>query len=95
MLLRKPNIFSPAYKTGIFVNGCFWHWNNGYSYFAQRKIRNDWRFVKIKATIEHDKVAEIDLNILRIIVLFTRICILRKMTFEKTLKDLIVKNMYF
>ena len=51
----KPDIVLPKYKTVIFVNGCFWHKNEGCKYFVWPKSNSEFWKEKIESNIVRDK----------------------------------------
>ena len=51
----KPDIVLPKYKTVIFVNGCFWHGDEGCRYFVWPKNNAEFWKEKITGNIQRDK----------------------------------------
>ena len=51
----KPDIVLPKYKTVIFVNGCFWHKQEGCKYFVWPKTNEDFWRAKILANVSRDQ----------------------------------------
>ena len=51
----KPDIVLPKYHTCIFVNGCFWHGQEGCKYFVWPKSNADFWKEKISGNIRRDK----------------------------------------
>lgn len=51
----KPDIVLPAYRTVIFINGCFWHGHKNCKYFTIPKTRTDFWLSKINENMERDK----------------------------------------
>ena len=44
----KPDIVLSAYRTVIFVHGCFWHAHKNCEYFRLPKTRREWWRTKLK-----------------------------------------------
>ncbi|MDO6433079.1 very short patch repair endonuclease [Flavitalea sp. BT771] len=53
----RPDIVMPAYRTAIFVHGCFWHGHQECRYFVIPKTRTEWWTDKINRNIANDKNA--------------------------------------
>ena len=51
----SPDIVLPKYKTVIFINGCFWHGNEGCKYYRIPKTNIDFWQAKITRNKERDK----------------------------------------
>ena len=54
-LKGKPDIVLSKFKTVIFVNGCFWHGQEGCKYFVIPKTRTKWWIEKINKTKRRDQ----------------------------------------
>jgi DNA mismatch endonuclease (patch repair protein) len=55
ILLGKPDIVLPKYRTVIFVNGCFWHGHKKCKASALPETRKEFWTNKLKANIDRDK----------------------------------------
>ena len=54
LLPGKPDIVLPKYKTVVFVNGCFWHRQEGCKYFVWPKNNAEFWRKKIMSNVERD-----------------------------------------
>ena len=54
-LSGSPDIVFPRYRSAIFVHGCFWHGNEGCSYFTIPKTRPEFWTAKIMANLVRDR----------------------------------------
>ena len=81
-----PDIVLPKYKTVVFVNGCFWHGNEGCKYFVWPQNNADFWKAKINANIQRDQRKKEELERLGWRVLVIWECGLKKAAFEDTMK---------
>lgn len=50
----RPDLVLPAYKTVIFVHGCFWHAHDGCKHFKIPETRREWWREKLLGNRERD-----------------------------------------
>ena len=85
----KPDLVLPAYKSVVFVHGCFWHAHNGCKYFKIPDTRTDFWKKKLYGNRERDQKAAEELTGKgwNVFVIWT--CQLKGQKLaEETLKDL-------
>jgi DNA mismatch endonuclease (patch repair protein) len=58
----KPDLTLPAYKTVVFVHGCFWHAHKGCKYFKIPETRRDFWTNKLFGNRERDLKNENELK---------------------------------
>ena len=58
----KPDIVLPAYRSVIFVHGCFWHAHEGCKYFKLPDTRTEFWQNKLYGNRERDKKNEASLS---------------------------------
>ena len=81
-----PDIVLPKYKTVVFVNGCFWHGDEGCKYFVWPQNNAHFWKAKINANIQRDQRKKEELERLGWRVLVIWECGLKKAAFEDTMK---------
>jgi DNA mismatch endonuclease (patch repair protein) len=92
LLLGKPDIVLPKYKTVIFVNGCFWHKHDCPRFVWPSSNEEYWR-PKILRNVERDRENSEKLKSLGWKVIIVWECELKKKVFEETM--LRVEKMIF
>ena len=83
-----PDIVLPKFKTVVFVNGCFWH-KHDCSRFKWPSTNQEYWTAKIQKNVERDKLNCEKLTKLGWRVIIVWECSLKKLSFEKTMSDLI------
>ncbi|MGB6037870.1 MAG: DNA mismatch endonuclease Vsr [Cryomorphaceae bacterium] len=61
-LIGNPDIILPAYKSVVFVHGCFWHAHEGCKYFKIPETRTDFWKDKLYRNRERDLKNESELR---------------------------------
>lgn len=84
----SPDVVLPKYRTGIFVNGCFWHGHDGCRYFIWPKNNAEFWHNKIKTNIERDARKKKQLEDAGWNVIVVWECQLRPEKRDKTLEEL-------
>jgi DNA mismatch endonuclease (patch repair protein) len=84
----RPDIVMPAYRTAIFIHGCFWHGHQGCRYFVTPKTRTEWWTDKINRNIANDKNASDRLKNLGWKIVTIWECELKPDKIQKTLATL-------
>lgn len=51
----KPDVVMPAWRTVIFVHGCFWHQHNGCRNAVLPKTRADFWYAKLMGNTDRDR----------------------------------------
>ncbi len=88
----KPDIVLPKYKTGIFINGCFWHGHDNCYDFKLPSTRTEYWDNKIKNNKLRDKRNIKELKKMGFLVLVIWQCSLRnKKAREKTFVKILQK----
>ena len=82
----KPDIVLPKYKNVIFVNGCFWHKQEGCKYFVWPKSNVEFWQKKIHSNVARDEQNHLILEEQGWNVIVVWECQLKKNICESTLK---------
>lgn len=84
-LSGKPDMVLPAYRTVIFVHGCFWHGHEGCRYFTIPKTRTEWWQSKITVNKNNDMRSKRALEDAGWLVLEIWECELKKAVLDSTM----------
>jgi len=81
----KPDMVLPAYRTVIFVHGCFWHGHEGCRYYTVPKTRTEWWQNKITVNRSNDMRSKSALEHAGWLVLEIWECELKKPVLDRTM----------
>jgi len=87
-LSGRPDIVLPAYRTVVFVHGCFWHKHEGCRYFVVPRTRTEWWLEKIGRNCVNDAKNVDALRVQGWKVIIVWECQLKKDKIENTLARL-------